>query len=284
MAIDLPVLPSVPSSLPLYRGRPIGPTIYRPGSENLIQEDIDFLAADLLTVAVFHPRPIRVEIEGWPAFDVGNGYGGFSSTSFIRAGNCTGCGGCCAYRRTWWWDSRDPHPTDQSTRPIDVRINGDKHHFLYHTTRSGDRFNVCDYLTPAYDDELNQLIDVAGNEVWHCKLHSEVPDQNIKPHHCKIEPFLSIKKVRTSFGMRYLWSRRLPSRNWAWPKCPSDVYNTPIEPKHIEEDRRNFWQLFKTYGDLPNSHMAKGIELWEREHRLIADGKTPVNLLFETVW
>ena len=177
--------------------------------------------------------------------------------------------------------------------PIDVKINGLQTTFFYHMTSSGKRFEKCDFLIPAYtvegsnrgqgqlgsdlhlDNDPNRLVDIHGNPMWFCSIQFKG-----KPLHCKSDPFLSVHKVRTARGIVNLLSRRLPSRNWRWPKCPIDVANEPFTPEIAQLDLENFQQLYNSFGNLPGSQMIEGLQIWEAEASKALEGHAPSENIF----
>lgn len=234
------------------------------GSVQLTQHDLQFLAWDLETVAIFHPQPLSVSVDGFQPFTVGMGLGGFSTSIFTRGDRCTACGACCSHRRTWFWHDLENHAED--ALPIDVVISGVKQRFWYHVTSSGNPLDGCDYLMPG----------VRGTPMGGpCRLH--VP--GLKPLHCRMDPYMFTHKVRLSEGRQVrLLSRKLPSRNWAWPKCPVDIYHEPFTAETLQNDYRAFDDLERNYAGLPGSDMHAWLTVWREtvSHGIVPDR----NILF----
>jgi NAD-dependent dihydropyrimidine dehydrogenase PreA subunit len=209
----------------------------------LIKDDLISLAFDFEHVAIFHREPLKIVVPDVGEITSGNGLGGFSHTVFERSEKCIVCGACCrkCRRRVWFWHAGDSHPEDVT--PLTVVVNGNVVPMVYHASK--ERFMTCDYQA----------------EDGRCIIHE--PDR--RPVHCDFDPFSNIYTVNLSRGKRNLWSRRLPSRNWLWPKCPIDVATIPITEAQIDDDRRRWNILAKHYTQLPGSFMIEGLSILNQQ-------------------
>lgn len=241
----------------------------------ITERDLGSLEYDLSKVAIFYPEPLTIEIPEWDnkTIRIGSGYGGLSWSLFQRGEGCTACGLCChnTFRRVWFWMPDQPKP--RGLPEFEIYVNGIKRVLPYHMQKGGEDGERCDYLEPLLRDGV-QVTEKNDLPIWLCSLHREdespFAQQNgpfehrgdLKPVHCRMSPFVAIHNVNTVSGTRQVLSRRLPSRNWRWPKCPIPVYDLPISKEIVDNDARNFEMLYQAYGDLPGSKMYEGLSLW----------------------
>lgn len=225
---------------------------------SLRPDDLISLAYNLKIVSIFHPQPLEVTVPGVGTITAGNGFGGFSWSIFQRGEGCTACGRCCfsCRRRTWWWHDSDPRPA--GLKPQEILVNGTRIPMWYHMTTNGARFEKCDFLGPLNAPDGSQLHEEHGIPMWGCTLH----DVQLKPVHCRMDPFLSVWNVTSKRGARNVLSRRLPSRNHLWPRCPIDLNLYPLTEAQAEQDWLNLHQLADSFQEIPGLRMRDALSLY----------------------
>lgn len=195
------------------------------------------------------------------------------------------------HRRVWYWHEYDPRPDGLNT--FDAIINGKRVTYFYHMQQDPGYTTACDYLDPYFVDGVQQK-DIFGNLMHICTLHGDenpmnhqesvgLRDPDIKPLHCSLSPFVMVREVSYNNEKRPVLSRRLPARNWRWPKCPIDLNKISLTHQIAAMDGRNLRRLLEEYRHLPGSRMEEAIRLWADEaDRVIEGNQHPRTLwLFE---
>lgn len=221
--------------------------------QKLQPRDISDIAYDVEEISIFFDTPITFSILERPDLGektVGSGLGGFSWTFFQRGAECTMCGNCCksTYRNVWFWWHDEPHP--DSVEACTLVLNGHNVPIFIHYNSEANGMQRCDFLV---DTEVNGVV------LGLCGLH----EAGIKPNHCRQHPMSSVHNVHLKDGVIPLISRRLPSRNWRWPKCPVDVAKVPMSADQMSTDRAMLKVWEKALWQVPGSHVVEARTLWE---------------------
>jgi Fe-S-cluster containining protein len=178
----------------------------------LTREQFSALVWELRAVSIFFDRPLTVEVDGMRE-EVGMGLGGLSWTFLSRGQDCeVGCGQCCTntHRTAWFYYSSEEQYATEHAVPIDVRVNDQLTRFFVWQQEDTLR---CKQLT---DDNLCSIHD--KGQPLHCQMY---PQTWVYPH-----------------GGKYFLSRRLPPRNWRWPKCPIPVWDVKASEESYLQNLR----------------------------------------------
>lgn len=174
------------------------------------------LLRNLRLLSLFSPTPLSVVFAEQP-HHVGEGYGFISHTVWERSTLCLeSCrGGCCT---NWKRPGIGPlwHPSELFPPNLDehvAHVNGVE--FRYRSQKNLDNQFTCGFWDPA---------------TGRCQIYSTG-----KPVHCDIDPQMGVFPCKK--GKLGLF-RRLPPRNWRFPKCPVDMSETrPSDASRAEMDR-----------------------------------------------
>lgn len=189
----------------------------------LSRNDLSAIVFDLRGISVFFEKPILVqfgESGNYYSESIGYGYGGLSGTIWTRSTMClTGCGRCCRtpYRNVWYYYSSETNRPDGLIDFDDITIDG-KRIRLHLDRQDKQPEENCSHLVTK-DVGNGVLGDVCG-----------IYEQ--RPAHCRQYPELFLTHSRG----RLWWSRRLPSRNWGFPKCPIEMSTTMYTPETRDEN------------------------------------------------
>jgi len=237
--------------------------------EILHEKDCIDIAWDWEMFSIFFPKPITLEFpEQGVTKTVGSGYGGLSKSLFQRGFDCNLCGRCCrnTHRRIWTWlPSETPHPNH---RVVSIIINGQTEwNLAVHVNKNGGV--KCDYLTPIPGE-----FELGVREA--CSIHDTT-----QPVHCKTYPGVAVYNVRHGDSRVPLLSRRLPPRNWRWPKCPIPIYELPLARSDIENDLVIWDHWVSSFKSIPGNCVELAFDLYIKTIQQVAEG-TPqeTNLLF----
>lgn len=171
------------------------------------------------------PEPVEVTFPDGDVKHLG-GWGGFSRTFFERGRGCyLACHGkCCEkYSAGWWFYLPSETPGPEPTEVEHIKLNGLP---LVVRTHGNEREETegCDYL----DSEGRCTLYLDGGRL-------AIP--------CNYLPHVDAHR----HGNEFFWSKRLPSRNWRWPKCmvdPGTVTPDPADDRYLFEVLVNaLWQV-----------------------------------------
>lgn len=214
---------------------------------NWEQIDYDSVLWDLEQVALFFRAPLKVRLPGKSeTFSVGSGLGGLHWSLFSRGFPCISCGMCCHTdpgkifnRRLWFWWASEPHP-DAGVFATELEINGVAVPIRYHI--SADR-SSCDYLR--------------ADKPKLCSIYQ------VRPAHC-MATLGNCVMYRVGKDRMPMLSRRKPSRNWRWPKCPAQVYTAPRTKQDIENDLYLFGVWKQNLAQIPGCVVREAEALYVR--------------------
>ena len=242
-------------------------------SFGLSQRDSEDIGYDLTQLSIFFPKPIVLDIEGLAATEWGMGYGGLSTSLFLRSTDCNQCGACCknGHRTIWFWYAHEDHP--EGVPAYQFEINGVEIPIWVHVN-SQNGYAKCDYLVPlGYESrDLRGPTPAEG-----CSLH--VP--GLKPSHCSVNPQTGVWKTLTQHGLKLMLSRRLPSRNWRYPLCPIDVYNLQMNDEQIRQDEIMWAHWRRALKYVPGHCIEQAYDLWRATHEQIRrDPEAPIENIY----
>lgn len=268
-------------------------TTSRTKSIPMTKRHLRHLSNEFLLPSIFFREPIHIEMPELDfSVDIGFGLGGLSWSLFHRGEGCTGCGRCCSNLPMYLWLYHPLDPQPSGLPRVDLTVNGLTIPYSYHIEDPGDYAKTdCAYLDNLIVDG-KQVYEVNGLPIRICVLHGtedpipQTVDQDrdriytgdLKPMHCQLEPMT--RAVRRRYGPdrrnMIVWERTLPSRNWAWPKCPVQVYKTPATEHVFRGQRRILAALERNYKDVPGNVFADALALWDELVEQTLAGSPPM--------
>lgn len=185
------------------------------------------ITRNLRFLSLFTPEPLKVQLNPDTTVDVGQGYGFISHTFWERSTKCfLECMGTCC--QNW------PRP---GISPIWFAFEVMPKGLDMYTVRVNDRDLTFFAETNLMSRYECQFLDKTTGK---CSIYAES-----KPTHCDFDPQMGIYPLRKKLGL----FRRLPPRNWRYPKCPID----PSRWEATDQSRAENVRILDDYAYLAQS-------------------------------